>query len=240
MRRTLIIACAAGFVASAIACAALVLAPAAVERQVNAAAIALMKEELAKRFGPELRDDEVVSRVEQRVGRHIAALREKLDSPLIVLAGVVLAQLCHYDCSPSKVIAESLRTGIRSEIHRFEGAALRVRSWAMSRYSALITEFVHELRIFTGSNALLFLLALLGLTRAPTHRGVQTVSVLIVVATLTAAWFYVMHQNWLLTFVLADYVGWSYLIWVGVVFVFLVDVVFLRGTIAQAVVSALI
>jgi hypothetical protein len=33
-------------------------------------------------------------------------------------------------------------------------------------------------------------------------------------------------------------VGWAYLAWVGVVFAFLVDVTFLRGTLTQAVLGA--
>ena len=42
-------------------------------------------------------------------------------------------------------------------------------------------------------------------------------------------------QNWLYTVLLGNYVGYGYLIWVGLVFAVLVDCVFNRARVSRAV-----
>ena len=132
-----------------------------------------------------------------------------------------------------------MRSGLHSRIHELRQGVARVEAWARSRYADLVRQLVRELRIFTGVNASLFLLVLLAVWKAPSSRAIQTIATLLLAATFVSAYFYLAEQNWLLTFVLADYVGWAYLAWVSVVFVFLIDVTFLRGTITQGVLGIL-
>ena len=62
---------------------------------------------------------------------------------------------------------------------------------------------------------------------------------LLVVATLICSYFYVFEQNWLLTIVYSDYLGFSYLLYLGVVFLFLCDVVFNKGRVTTEVANAI-
>ena len=54
---------------------------------------------------------------------------------------------------------------------------------------------------------------------------------------MIATYFYVFNQNWLWTIVFNDYWGWSYLVFVGVLFAFLMDIAFNRGRITTRVIN---
>lgn len=94
------------------------------------------------------------------------------------------------------------------------------------KVAALIAE-MQDLRIFSGSNAAVFML-LLGVTflkpRAIAHLFLP--GILLVLSSLISAWFYLFEQNWFFTLVGNDYVGWGYLGYMSAVFLFLADIVF--------------
>jgi hypothetical protein len=175
---------------------------------------------------------------------------KELDDPAQERLAAWLAQLCHYECGNQADIAEQLRASVRTRIGFLAEKLARVERWAVSRYAGLVRELVAELRIFTGLNSALFLLAFLGMRieahgstrareRAAQSSRVRVVAGLLLLATALAAYLYVAQQNWLLTFVLSDYVGFGYLALVGVLFVFLIDVVFLEAQISRSILEGL-
>jgi hypothetical protein len=60
------------------------------------------------------------------------------------------------------------------------------------------------------------------------------------VATLICAYFYVFEQNWLLTIIYGDYLGFAYLAYLGVVFLFLCDIVLNRGRVTTQFANAIL
>jgi hypothetical protein len=231
--------CLLGFLASAGAFVALVIDPAALEREARAQVTARIQRELASRF-PLIED-----------GGRLAALRDKLagtanrlgallqtEAPEAV--GEVLARLCRYDCETGEQIGERIRGRLEGQRLRGLLGVDRVVDWAHGRYQGLVMELVGELRLFTGANALVFALAFIASVMAPVaYRRIRLAIWLLVASTVAAAWLYVFHQGWFTAILFADYVGTAYLVWIGAVFALLLDAVFNRGRVVEAVVSSL-
>jgi hypothetical protein len=63
---------------------------------------------------------------------------------------------------------------------------------------------------------------------------------LLVVATLICSYCYVFEQNWLLTIIYSDYLGFMYLGYLGIVFLFLCDIVLNRARVTTEIVNAIL
>ena len=62
--------------------------------------------------------------------------------------------------------------------------------------------------------------------------------VLLSASTLICSYFYIFQQNWLMTIIHGDYLGFIYLAWLGVVFLFLCDIVLNRGRVTSEILNA--
>jgi hypothetical protein len=101
-------------------------------------------------------------------------------------------------------------------------------------------ELKRDIRVFTASNAAVFILLLLVSFLKPqaiTHLFLP--GVLLAVSTLICSHFYVFEQDWLLTVIHSSYLGFAYLAWLGVVFLFLCDIVFNRARITTEILNAM-
>ena len=65
-------------------------------------------------------------------------------------------------------------------------------------------------------------------------------SALLLTSTLICSFFYVFEQNWLLTIIYDDYLGFAYLGYLGVVFLFLCDIVLNYARITSAIINAIL
>lgn len=103
-------------------------------------------------------------------------------------------------------------------------------------YMSVVHELQHEIRIFTGINALAFLLLLLvSFAKPAASRHLLFPGVLLLAATMFCAWLYVFSQDWLLTLIHGDYVGWAYGAYLALVSGFLADIALNRGRVTSAI-----
>ena len=122
-------------------------------------------------------------------------------------------------------------------------AVLQVTNEQASRlihgsYMDVVTELKRDIRIFTASNGLAFLLLLLVSFLKPAARlHLFVPGMLLALSTLVCSWFYIFEQNWLLTIIHNSYVGLAYVAWLGVVFAFLCDIVLNRGRITTEIIN---
>lgn len=97
-------------------------------------------------------------------------------------------------------------------------------------YMTVVDELRAELRIFTATNAACFLLlVLVSFSKPAASRHLLFPGMLLLVSTAFCAWMYLFAQNWLLTLVHGDYVGWAYASYLGVVFLLICDIALNRG-----------
>jgi hypothetical protein len=139
----------------------------------------------------------------------------------------------------------------RQLVEWFEnGAVLTIRSLTLensklavliqSGYLAAAEDLKRDIRIFAASNAALFIvLVLVSFLKPELVRALFIPAALLTVSTLTCAYLYVFEQNWLLTIVRANYLGFAYDGYLGVAFAFLCDVWFNKGRVTLRILEGL-
>ncbi len=112
----------------------------------------------------------------------------------------------------------------------------RLISLIQPGYLDMVRALKREIRLFTASNAIAFLLlVLVSLVRPEAVRSLFIPGLLLALSTLVCAFLYVFQQNWLLTIVHRDYLGFTYAAYLGIVFLFYCDVWFNEGRISTRI-----
>ncbi len=143
--------------------------------------------------------------------------------------------------SAATTYAQTLRRGFEFDIALLQAANDRVVAFIQATYMQVVAELKRDIRVFTGSNAGVFLLLLLvSFLRPEAIAHLFVPAALLVVVTLICAYFYVFEQNWLLTIIYGDYLGFAYLAYLGVVFLFLCDIVLNRGRVTTKIANAIL
>jgi hypothetical protein len=110
-----------------------------------------------------------------------------------------------------------------------------------TKYLEVEAKLTREFRIFTGTNALAFLLmTVTALVRRRAGLHFLPVGLVLLLATLVTSYFYLFNQNWLHTIVFADYVGLAYAAYLLFVFAALGDILLNRGRITMMVLDAVL
>lgn len=176
--------------------------------------------------------DSLLQSNEARIDRLRAHLkdsvRERWDSALMSVRDMDCE--CRRNWERFLAANVSLLQMANDQIHRF------IHVTYMDVASALTC----DIRVFTGSNAAVFLFLLLLSwlkPRALTHLFVP--AALLSISTLTCSYFYVFEQDWLLTIIQGSYLGFAYLAWLGVVTLFLCDIALNRGRLTSGMLNAL-
>ena len=95
-----------------------------------------------------------------------------------------------------------------------------------SNYQRILDDFMQEFRVFTGINCILFAIVAGLIGRRPTLTHHLLVPAGILVATnCIAIVIYIIAQDWLFAILAQDFIGFWYLTYVGIVTLFLVDIV---------------
>ncbi|SDD41567.1 hypothetical protein [Aquimonas voraii] len=195
--------------------------------------------------GIERMRDTGLGRVAERMlasqSERIAQLKADIASGLPQRIDAVINDMLRPDCDCRQRLRISSTRGARLEIANLEHASERLKGFLQSQYRDLADTLHREFRIFTGANALVLLAV--GLTAALRRRAGPLLlpsALLILTATVIVAGFYLFGQDWLRTILFSDYVGFGYVVWIGVVSVPLFDVAFNRGRFTVEVFNAIL
>jgi hypothetical protein len=166
----------------------------------------------------------------------IRGLRSQLEARVHQYLAQALAEVRDPSCACRQVIASWLESGAATRIAQLLDENARIKSFIHTSYMKVVEDLEREIRIFTATNAAAFLLLLLvSFAKPAAARHLLFPGALLLVATLFCAWLYVFSQNWLLTIIHGDYVGWAYAGYLGVVFLFLCDIAFNRGRVTTEI-----
>ena len=198
--------------------------------------------------------------LERRVGAKIDALS---NSKLAGLARKVLGQQNAEVSEAERRIREDLprriaermadltdascacRQKMKEAAQRFETTRLAALLDARERltqliddgYAAVAGKLQRELRIFSGSNAVAFLLvALLAIRKRAAGLQLIVPSVCLALATLVVGFLY-LKQDWLHTLLFGDFVGLAYAVYIGVVTLALLDIMLNRARVTTQIVN---
>ena len=163
-------------------------------------------------------------------------LKEKVPERI----SAVIAEMRNLDCECRKKIENHFRDGLETQIAWAFQAQERLTSLIQTKYMETAEKLTREFRIFTATNALIF--ALLGIA-AFFKRGAGLHLILpalaLVLAATVTGYLYIFNQNWLHTLIFSDYVGFTYILYLSIVFAFLCDVLFNRARVTTRLLSSI-
>jgi hypothetical protein len=170
-------------------------------------------------------------------------LSERVDSLTAITEARVTAELaarlasvCHYCPSGKGTEGDGVADG-QSNRTASAGTFQTVTAHALARYSATVRGLIRDLRIFTTTNAAVFLLVFAAsFLVAADNRRVPTVALwLLLAAPLVGTAGYVFAQNWFYTVMTGRFVGFGYALWVIAIFLVLADWGMNRARVSQAI-----
>lgn len=158
--------------------------------------------------------------------------------PAIVAAE--LARVRNLGCTCRQHWERTLRAGLVLGLAQFKTVKARVRDYTTAKYMQIVSKLTLDLRIFLGSNVLVFAI-LLALTfrkpQAATHMLLP--GTLLVVATLVCGYAYLFLQNWFFTILFDDYTGFAFLVHVLLVFGVLCDIAMNKARVTTRIVNGI-
>jgi hypothetical protein len=143
------------------------------------------------------------------------------------------------DCE-CRVRAELLDAGAGLEAMLIDVSTRKLDAFIQSTYMEVVSELKRDLRIFTASNVLVFLMLFVAsFTRRELADWLFIPGLLLGASAAFCAWCYLFNQNWLLTLIYRDYTGYAYLFGIWFVFLFLLDAVLNRARVTINVMQSL-
>lgn len=173
--------------------------------------------------------------------REIGRLKEALKAGVHEKMAGALAQIRDLDCKCRDRYSQLFQSGFEFDMALLRGANERIVEFIQATYMRVSSELKRDIRIFTGSSAAVFLLLLVVSflkPRAIAHLFLP--GLLLTGATLISAYFYIFEQNWLLTIIYGDYIGYAYLAFLAVVFLVLCDIVINRARVTTRIVNGVL
>jgi hypothetical protein len=139
-----------------------------------------------------------------------------------------------------RALVEWLQHGATLSIGSLTLENSKLATLIQSGYLAVVEDLKRDLRIFAASNTMLFmLLVLVSFLKPDLARALSVPAALLTVSTLTCAYLYVFEQNWLLTIVRANYLGFAYDGYLAVAFGFVCDVWFNKARVTLRILEGL-
>lgn len=171
--------------------------------------------------------------------KEIQALEAELESRMDERLDAVMRMMRDPSCECRRYIERSVRKSVIGQI-----ADLRIESGALQRialeaYGEIVRNLQRDFRIFSGVSLIACLLIfLVSFLKPMACIHLVLPSALLIISTLVASWFYLFEQNWFFTILTNSYVGFSYLLWVSLIFGFLVDILLNKGRVTTQLINA--
>lgn len=152
-----------------------------------------------------------------------------------------LAQVRDLDCECREKVLNLLEAGTLGHLLSLEASKDRLTAFIQASYMDVATDLKRDIRVFTATNAGVFLLlVLVSFLKPQAVRHLFVPALLLCIAALSCAYGYVFEQNWLLTVIHGSYLGFAYATYLGLVFLFLCDIVMNRGRVTTRLVNGVL
>jgi hypothetical protein len=176
-----------------------------------------------------------------KVDADIARKEDELRRDVPRQVARVIADMTDADCTCRRRLEAYAQQGAEAEIGRLGAARDGLVRVIEHTYAVVAAGLLRDARIVLGTNASAFLaIGILALVkrRGGPHLLIPTTAVLLAVA--VTLYGYVFNQDWLHTLVYADFTGFAYVAWFGVVAGTLLDIALNKGRICVKVLDAIL
>ncbi|MEM7226750.1 MAG: hypothetical protein AAF495_27510 [Pseudomonadota bacterium] len=207
----------------------ILLAPAQVERAAKAFLVAEVKAEVKDALeSPKTASAKAIYQsLQEKLAAQSAATRAALEARFAEKIAAMIAKLCKLDCEASNRLAQAIQEGFKAQLAKLQTVTLKVKDLAQAKYDKTLDKLLRELTIFTGSTAAVFAVLLAASYLRRDYGGALALPAwLLFASTAIACGVYLFGQNWFYTILFDDYVGYGYPAYLGLIFLFLLDVVF--------------
>ncbi len=189
--------------------------------------------------------DGKLSRIAAALYKHnqeiIERTKKELQNKLHEKLALAIAQMRDLDCECREKYSQMFKRGFEFQIDTLQKANERLTDFIKVKYMKVSTDLKRDIRIFTGSNALVFLFLLIASFLKP--RAVKHLflpAILLSISTIICSYFYIFEQNWLYTIIYNDYLGFGYLVYLGALFLILSDIVFNKAAITTEIINGIL
>lgn len=168
----------------------------------------------------------------------IASLQQALKEGLSEKVAAVVAQMGDLSCECRKKLAGNIRQGFDWHIASLSQAQFNLVTLIQGKYAEVVEKLLLDLRVFSGTNAVVFvLLVIVSFLKERAVAQLFLPGSLLFAATLFSTYFYLFEQNWFFTIIFNSYIGYGYIVYVSVVFLFLCDVVLNRSRVTTQIIN---
>ncbi len=175
-----------------------------------------------------------------RLGYQESQLKQDIENNLPEKIASIMANMCGYDCERKKQLASQIKNIYLDKIKNLKVAQVNLSELVKGKYVEIVSNLKTDLRIFTLSNALMFLLMLtISLMKPQAIKHLYLPGMLLLMATLVSTSIYVFGQDWFYTIIYNDYMGLAYLVYIGFIFAFLLDIVLNRCRVTSYILDVL-
>jgi len=251
LQKTLSILSVAGFLLFSAVFGLLQWNPETLERAAKGFIIIKIEQKLEEHFVPlkkfkNLEQISLLKELNNQYLNHIENLKQFINSDLSSKIANEVARLCTCKTTPEDIqmelhnfkkieagIKQSIEEATHGKILKLNLASDSLIQMIRGYYFSMIQRLTHDLKIFSGSNSILFLL-IFGLTfmRSKNPKTILIPGLILFVGTLASLLIYLFGQNWFFALVFNDFMGWGYLIYVGIISMFLADIILLKARIS--------
>jgi hypothetical protein len=183
---------------------------------------------------------EAALNIANRLGIERDQIQAKLDNNLPEKIASIIASMCGYDCEKKKSLAQSITSGYMDRIKNIQIAESTLTDIVKGKYLEIVGNLKLDLRIFLGSNLVMFL-ALLALSfakpKAMAHLFLP--GLLLLAATILSSSIYIFGQDWFYTILYNDYMGFGYLAYIAAIFGALLDVALNKAKITTEIINGI-
>lgn len=171
----------------------------------------------------------------------IAAQVQAIQAGIPEAVGKVIASMLKADCPCRNSIVADARTWAETRLSATAQWRAGLTAFIESGYHHVASRLVYEFRVFTGANALVFLLlAAIAFRRRGAAVHLLLPAAVLVGAALLTGGLYLFEQNWLRTILFDRYVGLAYFAYLLVALGFLSDIAFNRGRVTTNIVNGVV
>ncbi|WP_444888111.1 hypothetical protein [Microbulbifer sp. JMSA008] len=177
--------------------------------------------------------------IASRLGYEESKIRADLNNKLPEKIASVIASLCGYDCEKKKSLTKSIAAGYMERIANLQVAQEKLGEIIKNKYMTIVESLRTDLRIFLGSNTVMFMILLLVSFQKPKAMAhLFLPGIFLLSATTASSAIYLFGQDCFYTILYNDYMGFGYLVYVSVIFGFLMDVTFNQARVTSEIINA--
>lgn len=173
--------------------------------------------------------------------KEIIMVKDQLRNKAHDQLAEVMVEMSDLNCECRNKYAKMYRKGFEFRLASLQMANEKLQDFMKMKYMEVARELKRDVRIFAASNILVYLLLLLvSFLKPKANSHLIVPGVLLAAATIICSYLYIFQQNWLLTIIYNDYLGFAYLGYVAVVFLFLSDIVLNRAVMTTRIINGIL